>query len=991
MLLLLLLVIAAGGYLGDAYPLLRQAPWDQKTRLNAPVAVAVDGQQDTYIVDDSMMRILKVDAQGRVVWRAYGGSRGQAFYRCRDLTVDEHGQVYVLNQVYGADGRTIMKESIEKFSPAGTFLKTVVSYSYAEEAQKPELYGWILSLRCIGNELYYAYAKKDSIELCRATGTAPELLYSTSLSEARSAVMACVLGYDQKSLYYISKRGAVVEDRAEGLRLLYRGHGSNRDGQELFVPCALDTDQAGRVYLADSASGEIRRVEGDGTLSLVLPAVRALLPQAANPPGYEYVCAGADGTMAAAVNTEVLSTARGGQLQSTGVFQNGLSLQLRIWLAWAAAAYLGICLLFLLLALGHKLWQVGLSQSTQAILAAFAMAVLVLGVVGGVMLSRQYALLNRQISGQIYSLLVTAANDIDVGALGRYQSYSDYGNADFRRLQENIEALRKSVYEGKSSMFFVLYKTDGQRIFQVLDSPDTDAPLSIKFGQYQGSVFERAAQSGSIQMMENIWTSIGVWTSGVVPIYNADHSLAGFAEIGINAKAIYDGQTEKMIELVLLVIGGTIAMLIIFSELVHFLAALRRERSREPAAAAARIVSIVRPMAFALLFADFMQNAFAPIYVNRMEDTLLDLPPGIVVACAMGVQVVATSLFAIWGGRLQGRLGLRRELLGGGFLAAAGFLLCGWQPLLLTYLCGKAVIGAGLGFVHVAFNTMLSELPGRTAEDGFSSFYAGFFAAINVGSVAGGFLATFLGYELTYILAGGLMLAACLLAAFLYRREDVLVSSVDEAEQVQKSSTWEFFSDRRVFSFFGALYVPYLIMSYFVYYFFPLFAFENGWEEAWIGQVLMLNGLAVVYFGPTITRYLLQHFSDGEAAVLGSVMNLLALGLFVAEPSMAGAVLVLLVMGCADSFVYSAQECYFVSLPVVRSYGLAPANGLKNAIENAAYTAAPFAFGAALLLGAAQGIAVITGSAAALLALFSVQLEPLRERWSFSKWHRQKK
>ena len=33
MLLLLLLVIAAGGYLGDAYPLLRQAPWDQKTRV----------------------------------------------------------------------------------------------------------------------------------------------------------------------------------------------------------------------------------------------------------------------------------------------------------------------------------------------------------------------------------------------------------------------------------------------------------------------------------------------------------------------------------------------------------------------------------------------------------------------------------------------------------------------------------------------------------------------------------------------------------------------------------------------------------------------------------------------------------------------------------------------------------------------------------------------------------------------------------------------
>ena len=74
------------------------------------------------------------------------------------------------------------------------------------------------------------------------------------------------------------------------------------------------------------------------------------------------------------------------------------------------------------------------------------------------------------------------------------------------------------------------------------------------------------------------------------------------------------------------------------------------------------------------------------------------------------------------------------------------------------------------------------------------------------------------------------------------------------------------------------------------------------------------------------------------------------------------------------------QVCYFNELPLVPRCNMA--YGVKNAAENMAYTAAPFAYGGALLLGTGTGITVMFGIAAVLLVLFGIQLEPLRQRSS---------
>lgn len=981
LLILLVLVFAAGQYLFLYHPLLNQPLLAGETYLNVPVAAVADEQGDIFVLDNSMMRIVKINAAGQAEWQVYGGENGERFYRCRDLTADAVGNIYVLNQAYEDDGRTIEKENIVKFTSDGVYQGVVVEHSYAGETEKPELYGWVLSLCCLDQTLYYTYAHRDTVDICRVTGQGREVVRSLDITDASTAITACELGPDGKSFYYINKRGTVIVDAPDGERVLLRGYGNNQQQGESFLPGDMDIDDLGRLYMAESFSGSVQRLEQKGTLTTVVPPIHELKPEEGISSGYEYVDLPQHGQAITAVNTQYISWYADGAVHSANAFPNSLGMQLHIWLAWLSAGYLLLLLFWALLLLARWIWRRGLSPSGQAIFTAFVMSAAVLGVVGGVMLSRQYELLNQQISGQIYSLLVMASRTIDTDALARYQSYEDYGNADFRRLRSNIEALRESVPAGRSSMFFVLYKTDGQYLYQVFDSPDTNSPLSLKYKDYAATRFAKAADTGSIQLQRKEWTSIGVWTSGIVPLYAADHSLAGFAEIGINAKAKYDAQLRYLIELGLLVLGGTAAILIFFTQVVHLIAVLRTKRLPSVQGTAAHLADMVRPMAFALFLGHYMQMAFAPIYASKMPDPFGFLSPGMAAAVAMAAQVIATGLSGFFATFLQARLGTRRELLGGGLLAVAGFAICGWQAELLSYIGGKILIGSGLGFIGVASDTLVSMIPFQEKKEaGFAHYYSGRFSAVTVGSVLGGLLATLLGYELTYLVTSGVMLLACVLTAILYRPEDTLPAETKKAAVLEPCSMGNFLLNRRTMAFLGCLYVPYLVMSYFEDYMFPLFAYSMGWSEAWIGQMLMVNGMAVVYLGPVIPKYLLGRVSTGEAALLGNLLNILALAFFAMDPSMLRAALVLVVMGCADSFSYAMQVCYFNELPLVPRCNMA--YGVKNAAENMAYTAAPFAYGGALLLGTGTGITVMFGIAAVLLVLFGIQLEPLRQRSS---------
>ena len=119
-------------------------------------------------------------------------------------------------------------------------------------------------------------------------------------------------------------------------------------------------------------------------------------------------------------------------------------------------------------------------------------------------------------------------------------------------------------------------------------------------------------------------------------------------------------------------------------------------------------------------------------------------------------------------------------------------------------------------------------------------------------------------------------------------------------------------------------------MSYFLYYFFPLFADQNNITTTRIAQAFLLNGIFVVYLGPLLAPKLEKLFSKKINMIIGSLLSVVALGLFALKPSLTTAIIALIILGVADSFTFTAQNIYYNTLEIVNKFGISKANGIKN-------------------------------------------------------------
>ena len=68
--------------------------------------------------------------------------------------------------------------------------------------------------------------------------------------------------------------------------------------------------------------------------------------------------------------------------------------------------------------------------------------------------------------------------------------------------------------------------------------------------------------------------------------------------------------------------------------------------------------------------------------------------------------------------------------------------------------------------------------------------------------------------------------------------------------------------------------------------------------------------------------------------IIGSLLSVVALGLFALKPSLTTAVIALIILGVADSFTFTAQNIYYNTLEIVNKFGISKANGIKNTFRN---------------------------------------------------------
>lgn len=385
------------------------------------------------------------------------------------------------------------------------------------------------------------------------------------------------------------------------------------------------------------------------------------------------------------------------------------------------------------------------------------------------------------------------------------------------------------------------------------------------------------------------------------------------------------------------------------------------------------LLEFIRPLTFFLLVPTFIPTPFEPNYVAMYDAiNIFHIPPQIILAMPLSATVCGSAIFASIAGYIKYRIGLKVMIWIGSANIIIGFSICCICTNLLFYTFGKFIVGMGLGFVYVVMNTIIAGNDNdKIMQQGYSNYYASYFSAINVGCILGGAIATLYSYQLSFFIAMLLALLALAITIYLTSDNSLTMETATNSREAADLSFYKFIFNRKVFALLFFVYFPYLISSYFLYYFFPLFSFNLGMDDFQISQIFLFNGLFVVYLGPWLTPKLTKRFGYFKSTILGSCLCIGGMSLFIIKPTLEFAVLTVLVLGLADSFAYTAQTTYYNNLVIVREFGISKANGIKSSVENFSYMFAPFIFSSALLIGTVSGILLISSAMLVFLGAFS--------------------
>jgi len=204
-------------------------------------------------------------------------------------------------------------------------------------------------------------------------------------------------------------------------------------------------------------------------------------------------------------------------------------------------------------------------------------------------------------------------------------------------------------------------------------------------------------------------------------------------------------------------------------------------------------------------------------------------------------------------------------------------------------------------------------------------------------------------------------------------KQDTIYPAVQVKQEEESTiSIVRFLFKKELVVFFACAMIPYMICGYFLNYFMPLFAESRGMTETAIGQLFLINGICVIYLGPSLTAVLTGKLKSKYPVIIAGavyIVTLLLFFLFTGEGMVVGTALL---FGIADSFGFSALSIYFSGLDVVKSYGSGKAIGIYSTFDNISQTVGPFVFGMVFVMGVKKGVLMIAVVYLALLTLYTL-------------------
>ncbi len=962
---------------------------------HCPSYMLIGENKNRYIINNSTTQILVLDQDNRYLFQIDGGStRQKAFNFANNIAVDSEGNIYVTDVSFNDNYDRDKKVKLLKYNAKGKLDSILYEYEYTKE-EELTIHSAFMSVSFYNSRFYFAQREKDSIAVYSIAVDGSEQMPTEErrieYANAQLLVASIAIVPEKDLLYFVDKKGDIyfADNHTDEILLVYDGGNYHPDYQFYDVPNDIAVTEDGNyLYYTDIG---LRQIWG---ISLET-GERFLIYQPE------------EGTLDEQPIFYRLSLVEGNSQQVSFCDSNGNDIYIynsegikifqenhfvysrEVFIKYIALLLLG---LFVIKNIIDKLKEIVLKTMAGSNAERFKTNLLVLVAVitvfittASYVISNLNARYTENVLQSLYSMSRLTADMINGDLLETILEPDDYLNEDYMAIRSQIQSAFEKSYinsyeftsESDSTLYCVLYRMQNHVVYYTMHLSDDSGVVYPDTMTFEESDYKYIEDTGETIIFSEISTGEGEWMYASAPVYNSKGEMIAVCEVGRNRTSYNQANQNMLIELAIKVTSLAVIVFLFMSEVIALISVFEKkgkEQKREE-----NSVEFVRTFAFIMYMADNFTCVLIPLMSEALYDPSLPIAENIAIALPSGAQSFAAAITGFVIAGVMKKIGNRKSFLCGIIFHMVGLLLCGLSGNLYFFTISMFIVGIGMGINVVCLSTyVISRESEEDSLKGFSLITTGTFAGTNCGIIIGTLITEQYGYSTIFFISA-LMAGLLLLFVWMIYKKDTVIA--EKEKETKKINLWAFLRNRLTWGYFLFAMLPYYIFASFVYYFMPLYAEQEGVSEANIGVITLVYGVMTAYLTSLTMEKITKRVGSRFAIMIASLVTIASLVLFIFKPSVSTIILVVLVMGIADSFGYSALSSYFSEIPAVKQYGEENALGISGVVEGVSSTIAPFIFATALLAGIQMGMILISiGFGICVVMFFLTSFREKREK-----------
>lgn len=534
LLLVLLLMAAAGVYLYDQRAMLEESPFQTSKPFDGLSKAVADVHNNLYVIDNAKKMIHKLDSAGVLQYSISSdvGKNGEV-YRFNDMAADDRGYLYAIRTLLDPYGLTVKSEQIVRYTPDGQFDRSLFTEEYNDPDNKRYRIGSLRNVQIKDETLYFFNDEESDLALYQvpAGSDEPKRVYTVKLPEHKYVSEAD--GWQPGQIYYTTRSGEIYRAFEDGRsELVYPLPGVDRTRRNF--PESFHIDQQGRLVFIDFTNKMISRL--DPNHPYVLEAL--LTEKKAADSGSGIVFAATMNSVSPDGSMVIVEAAQINRLLSDGTLTPALTeaalgkfLMTHRIAVWSVAAAGALLLLYAVKLLYFNILQRRLPLMFKQILIVVPVIAASMILLSMVIYTNFSKKMEDETFNELALLAKNGPNLIDGDQLESIDSPLDYQGPVYRSFRQKIKTVfDNSGQENNQSFYIGVYKYENGQIYRIMEDDD---------GMHMFNPFPPTPQNQQVVREGKITTGkwddfSGYWMYAIAPIYNSSGQIVGVFETDKN-------------------------------------------------------------------------------------------------------------------------------------------------------------------------------------------------------------------------------------------------------------------------------------------------------------------------------------------------------------------------------------------------------------------------------------------------------------------------